>query len=196
MMNKLLLILILTFSFQNLSKADDIRDFEIEGISIGDSLLDHFTKKEIENTRLEFSSKNNKYSYSEISGNFENFENLQFIYKYNDKKYKISAIVGLIFFDNDLKGCLKKKKSMTESVESIMPSDTDVYNKDGYSHSQKFIESLVYTTEFTFTNGDVARVYCLNWSQATENSKGWSDHLSLNLQTVKFYYWLNNEAYN
>jgi hypothetical protein len=29
-MNRLILILILTFSFQNLTKADDIRDFEIK----------------------------------------------------------------------------------------------------------------------------------------------------------------------
>ena len=40
-MTRLLLILILTLSFQTLVKADDIRDFEIEGISIGDSLLNH-----------------------------------------------------------------------------------------------------------------------------------------------------------
>ena len=44
-MKRLLLILILTFSFQSLTKADDIRDFEIEGMSIGDSLLDYFLKK-------------------------------------------------------------------------------------------------------------------------------------------------------
>ena len=43
-MKRLLLILILTFSFQSLAKADDIRDFEIEGMSIGDSVLDFFTK--------------------------------------------------------------------------------------------------------------------------------------------------------
>ena len=41
-MKRLLLILILTLSFQSLSKADDIRDFEIEGMSIGDSLLESF----------------------------------------------------------------------------------------------------------------------------------------------------------
>jgi len=41
-MKRLLLVLILTLSFQSLIKADDIRDFEIEGISIGDSLLNHF----------------------------------------------------------------------------------------------------------------------------------------------------------
>ena len=46
-MKRLLLILILTFSFQSLTKADDIRDFEIEGMSVGDSLLDHFSEKNI-----------------------------------------------------------------------------------------------------------------------------------------------------
>ena len=47
--NKILiyLVLILTFNCQSLAKADDIRDFQIEGISIGDSLIDYFTKKEI-----------------------------------------------------------------------------------------------------------------------------------------------------
>ena len=47
-MNRLLLILILTLSFQTLVKADDIKDFEIEGISIGDSALDYFNKKQLD----------------------------------------------------------------------------------------------------------------------------------------------------
>ena len=46
-MKKLLLILILTLNFQTLSKADDIREFEIEGISLGDSLLDYYSIEEI-----------------------------------------------------------------------------------------------------------------------------------------------------
>ena len=44
-------LLILLFSFFLLSSssvfADDISDFEIEGISIGDSLLDYMTEEEI-----------------------------------------------------------------------------------------------------------------------------------------------------
>ena len=35
-------VLVLIFSFQTLTKADDIRDFEIEGMCIGDSLLDFY----------------------------------------------------------------------------------------------------------------------------------------------------------
>ena len=46
-MKRLLLILILTLSLQTLVKSDDIRDFQIEGISIGDSALDFFSEDEI-----------------------------------------------------------------------------------------------------------------------------------------------------
>lgn len=183
------------FSLQLFSKADDIKEFEIEGYSIGDSLLNHFSKKEIENARFEFISKNKKYSYSEISGKFENFESLQFIYERYDKEYEIFAIVGIIFYDNDLDSCLRKKNLMVQSVESIMPSEMDKYNNDGYPHSGQFPKSLIYTTEFTFKNGDIARIYCLNWSSDVEKKQGWTDHLSLNIQTKKFIYWLNNEAY-
>ena len=44
-MKRLILIFILTLSFQSWTKADDIRDFQIEGMSIGDSLLEFFNEK-------------------------------------------------------------------------------------------------------------------------------------------------------
>ena len=40
-----LLLLILFTGVQSWTKADDIRNFEIEEISIGDSILDFFSKK-------------------------------------------------------------------------------------------------------------------------------------------------------
>ena len=39
--------LVLIFSLQSWTKADDIRDFQIEGMSIGDSALNYFTNKDI-----------------------------------------------------------------------------------------------------------------------------------------------------
>ena len=60
-MKRLLLILILTFSLQSWTKADDIRDFEIEGISIGDSALDFFSEKDIKKNSKPF-YKNKKYT--------------------------------------------------------------------------------------------------------------------------------------
>jgi hypothetical protein len=42
-------VLVLIFSLQSWTRADDIRDFQIEGMSIGDNLIDYMTKKEIIN---------------------------------------------------------------------------------------------------------------------------------------------------
>ena len=46
-MKKLLGILVLGLFLTTPSWADDIRDFQIEGMSIGDSLLDYFSKDKI-----------------------------------------------------------------------------------------------------------------------------------------------------
>ena len=42
-------LFLLLFSHQTPSEADDIRDFQIEGISVGDSLLDYFSEEKINN---------------------------------------------------------------------------------------------------------------------------------------------------
>ena len=44
-------VLVLIFSLQSFTKADDISEFEIEGMSIGDSALDYLSKSEIEKNK-------------------------------------------------------------------------------------------------------------------------------------------------
>ena len=51
-MKRLLVILILTLNFQSSSMADDIKDFKIEGMSIGDSLLNFFSEKDIKSRKI------------------------------------------------------------------------------------------------------------------------------------------------
>ncbi len=46
-------LFLLLFSFQTSSQAGDIRDFQIEGMSIGDSLLDYFSAEIIEEKKKE-----------------------------------------------------------------------------------------------------------------------------------------------
>ena len=65
-MKKFILFIILTISFQSWTKADDIKDFQIEGISLGDSLLDYFNEKDILNNKLKYHYTSNKYYSSFI----------------------------------------------------------------------------------------------------------------------------------
>ena len=83
-MKRLLLILILTFSFQTLVKADDIKDFQIEGISVGDNLLNHLdilkkTEIQIKEKKLIYYPKSKRLAISNYyDGNFEIYESVQF----------------------------------------------------------------------------------------------------------------------
>jgi len=69
-MKKLLGILVLDLFLITPSQADDVRDFQIEGMSIGDSLLDYFSEKEINDSRRNYFS-NKKYYAVGIYKNIE-----------------------------------------------------------------------------------------------------------------------------
>ena len=89
-----------------LSKADDIRDFQIEGMSIGDSALDFFSETKI-NNGLKNWYKDKTYNYSSISKpNFANkYEKIGFFYKPNDEKYIMVSISGIMFCKSDIRKC-------------------------------------------------------------------------------------------
>ncbi|MBT6326734.1 MAG: hypothetical protein HOJ35_12245, partial [Bdellovibrionales bacterium] len=110
-MKRLLLILILTFSFQTLVNADDIRDFEIDGISVGDSLLNYYSKNEIKKmlstTVSEYKSKRIKRVYFKSN---EGSNYLQYNFHYiNDQSYKIVNVKGIMLMENKNKKCNSKK---------------------------------------------------------------------------------------
>ena len=66
-MKKFLGILVLGLFLITPSRADDIRDFQIEGMSLGDSLLDYFSESEINNN----SWINSKRSFGRTIYDFE-----------------------------------------------------------------------------------------------------------------------------
>ena len=76
-MRIILSIFILIFSLQSWSKAEDIRDFEIEGMSIGKSVLDYFDIKEI-NSREKFFFPNSK-KYYRIAFELQNNSSYEYI---------------------------------------------------------------------------------------------------------------------
>ena len=102
-------VLILVFCLQSLSKADDISDFQIEGISIGDSLLD-FVDINYINSDKEYLYKSKDYFVVEIRKNFEKFDSVQVSIKDKDKKYIIQALAGKIFYrNNNINECYQER---------------------------------------------------------------------------------------
>ena len=86
-MKKLFIIIIIFISFQSWTKADDIRDFQIEGMSIGDSLLDYMSINQIKNSKRNYFKDQRKYYVVARVDNLENYEVVDLYLKTGDQKY-------------------------------------------------------------------------------------------------------------
>ena len=110
-------VLVLIFTFQSWTKADDISEFEVEGMSIGDSLLDYFTEKEIkERIQRDFPG-SDKYKRfwlkkNEISSfEIKTYDSIQVVFKKKDKYFKVAGIAGELHI-TDINNCYKKQNEI------------------------------------------------------------------------------------
>ena len=113
-------ILIIILNFQSFVKADDIRDFEIEGLSIGESLIEHMTINEIINNDHGHYPEDSKFYEVAYSSNFTQYEYVNVGLKRNDDNFKIYFIRGMNIVDNK-KNCLKIKETIAEDLKELFP---------------------------------------------------------------------------
>jgi len=190
-MKRLLLILILTLSFQSWTKADDISDFEIEGMSIGDSLLDYFNEdliKEEMNSSTVFIYKDNKFidigvgstNAYPLKKNLEVYGDVGITLKPNDKKYKIYAIDGRLMCN--LKVCLSQKKEIKSELISFFGKNATYSDLNSSHDYDKTGNSLTYMTTFKFkSHKSVVRVIAVDWSDEITNNFQWNDNLKVEI---------------
>ena len=189
-------LFLVLFSFQTSSQADDIRDFEIEGVSLGDSLLDYITKQEIESKKkTDYKSKKFSRTYFSLS-EFEIYDSLQVHFKTSDKKYKIYNISGIIVFENNIENCYKKKDEivieLSNFFEDVIVDDDGIQNHP----DDETGESKTNTVYFDFKSGDTAKVGCVKWGKSIKSkNKEIVDNLRVTINTKEYTYWLTNEAY-
>jgi len=119
-------VLVLIFSFQSLAKADDISDFQIEGMSIGDSLLDFMSENQIKDALKSEYAFFYKDKFATISGGdikdkFATYDNVGFVIKLNDESYKIFALEGTFSTKNgNIQDCYKKQNIIADDVQKII----------------------------------------------------------------------------
>ena len=185
-MKRLLLILILTFSFQLWAAADDIRDFQIEGMSIGDSALDYFSKDQIiKNSRNYYKNKKFTPVQNDNLSFFKTYDAVDFGFITGDGKYLFHSISGVLFTKN-MANCINKQKEIKKEMALIFPNAVNankdkVYDDDIWKGTRN-----VQFTFFLKNNGGSAAVHCMDYS--TEH--GGQDHLSVTLKTKKYNDWL------
>ena len=188
--------LVLIFSFQSWIKADDIRDFQIEGMSIGDSLLDYYSEEKI-NEQLSkvvstYKSERIKrvYFMTEASSNY-----LQYNFHYiNDSSYRILAVDGVKLYEGDIEGCYKNQIEVSNYVENNLSYNNKI-EKNYIHRADKTGKSKVKNIRYEVNSG-FFEISCTSWGKELKEDKPWRDTLSVNISSEEFWDWLTNEAYD
>ena len=188
-----IVLTLLITGFQSLTKADDIKDLEIEGMSVGDSALGFFSEAQIKNNSKNYYS-NKKYIpvQNDNMSFFKTYDAVDFAYKNNDENYKIVSLVGVLFYDDNIKDCYKKMDQITETLDEIFVNQKKI-PKTTYKHKSPLNvdgKSTITDVEYIFKNGDVVVVACYDYS-VKQNAQ---DHLSVAIDTAAFDKWLKYEA--
>ena len=167
-MKKTLIILVLLFSSSVL--AEGISDFEIEEMSIGDSLLDHFSQDKINNSIIPFVYKTNEYTTIILEiNNLKSYDSIEITYKTDDPDYTIQMITGLIFYHNEIEKCKKQKNEVLLEIENLFDSNNiQIHHQDSKHSYDPSGKSLVLESTFLFKSGDLVDIECYDWSTEIE----------------------------
>ena len=195
-MKKLLGILVLGLFLITPSQADDIRDFQIEGMSVGDSLLDYMSASEIkDNTAINYYT-NNKYTAVKLElPSFEIYDSVEFNYKTDDKKYIIVGIAGALFCEKNIEKCNKKQKEIGLEFSNMFENAQKDVQKSKHD-ADKSGKSTTSQINFWFKSGEVVSIELLDWSEKITNEKGWTDNVGVILYTSDFAQWMINDSQN
>ena len=196
---KILFSLIIILSLQSFTIADDIQDLEIEGMSVGDSLLNYMSeieiKKEIEATKSHYSYLEDPLRFREVylfsnNNNFNTYKTVSVMFKNNDNKYKIVFIRGMKDYVENLQGCISKRSEISKEIETILPK----YSKDhreGKSRLDKSGKSTTNNIYYIFNSGNGIILACNNWEEKLRKKNNWTEGLSVVLRTNEVGSWLN-----
>ena len=190
-MKKLLGIVVLGLFLITQCLSDDIRDFEIEGMSIGDSALDFFSEKELLKNKLYYPKSKKWVMFAKAVSSFETYDSIQIHFKDSDSKYIIGTLDGSINYINNMKECYKKMDEIENEISKIF-KNTKQTRKENISHSwDKSGKSKVTAIKYLFESGDIAILECVDWSDELE----FIDSLTLKIGTKEFINFIQNEAY-
>ena len=186
-------VLVLIFSFQSRAKADDVSDFEIEGISIGDSLLDYlsedFIKSEIVNNDYMYPYTDKKYIGVQIIGiDAKEYEYLvATIKRKGDYQYIVHSIRG-VFDINDPKKCKKKQYEIDKDLTEIFGLE----DRRSFTINSKLDstgKSKVHGIAFDLNDGSNISVTCYNYASHIDRPSG----LDVSMRNSEFVKWLRTD---
>jgi len=183
---KTLLTLFFLF-FSSSLFAEDISDFEIEGMSIGDSLFDYFSEEEINNEfeiKLYEIPEKNKYKRIYIKNKiFKDYEYISIDVKYNDSNYTIYGVNGMLDY-SDPKNCFKKQDQIIKNLSSIFIESPNRFVVPSSYDSTG--QSKLHYAEYSVNKGFI-QIICYDFAKHTKIKSG----LDVSIISKEFQDWLD-----
>ena len=188
-MKKLLAIIFLNFSFIIPSQADNIKEFQIEGINIGDSLLDYFSLSQLK----DLADHKSTFSYPKTKAKIirthrdvplRESEKKSSTYAFvgvtifDEVDYKIIGIQGYIRFKN-IDDCNKKRLEVEKVIENTLNKKP---RREIKKHAYDKV-STSYNSWFSFDNEESISVNCTDWQN--KSNEGWMPNLKVSIASSK-----------
>ena len=191
-MKKLLLILFLSVS--QITSADELSDFEVLGMSIGDSLLDFMPEVDILYGIEKYKS-SNRYSHLKEPDKFfeitvpkqENdlYDGAEvFIKNTITKDFKIYGIRGYRYYIEDFDACIKKRNQISEILTNFFPdAETDsLIDEDNEGITDTF--SIGYPAK-----NRIIDVFCKDLEETYRLKNNFKEGLSFVIRNEEFSKW-------
>ena len=176
-MRKILGIVVLFLLMSTSAYTDDIKDFHIENISIGDSALDYFTEDQIENSELDwFNYSHKEYSTSLVAGKGI-YDWFLISYKSDDDNFIIEGLAGILVkkkYDDykcnkeldtvalDISELFKNTKQGKKKLYKIDYNPREIFQTPDPSG-----KSIVASISFDFKDEGKIILSCYNMDKAT-----------------------------
>ena len=182
-MKKLLGILVLGLFLTTPSWADDIRDFQIEGMSIGDSLLDYLSEDEIENRSYPWRDKSKIYKSFHSEKDYNTYDYVMFTYLSDDKNYIIHEVAGRKYLE--IKKCYKLQLEIIKEIEQLISNAKKEDRGTLIYRGDKTKKSTVRIVNFLTEDG-LIHIGCYDFSDKITKEENFKDSINVSIGSKKF----------
>jgi len=189
-MKFLLVFIVLIFNFQSLTKADNISDFEIEGMSVNKSVLDYMSVNEVADNTLPYFKTKRKYYIISVANNLKLYDQVEIYLKTNDNKFIIKSILAGLFIDN-LDQCLKKKNEIVKDLDQIFLNIKKLSGSKKHEADPSG-KSIQYIDQYNLGFPNHIRVECTQFSDDIINSGIAQNSLNVVVMTKEINDWITS----